>query len=373
MSKYYVLLTGDKENAGDFLIRDSAEHLLRHARPDRQVKVLPAWKPLDAEALDIVNSAEALILCGGPSLRPAMWPKIYPLTTSLDSIRTPIATLGVGWKGFIDERESSYARRFTEQARLLLNRVQRDGYGFSVRDPQSAQVLRDLGADGIHLTGCPVLFRQVVLSGAPPSRTSPADDYYVFSPGAVMGESRALEKQARGVVSLLKEQLPGRCVVAFHHRLGYGTAQTTGKGLQGAQESLRAWLVQAGVDYQELAGGHERMAALYAGARLHVGYRVHAHLLCSASGIPSLLLSEDGRGVGAANALKEDDSRAFVPRLSNAYVQAGMSRLGLMDWNIRAKQAASIVHSLQNINLERKGQAIIGLWNTMKGFVEKLP
>ena len=373
MTKYFVLLTGDKENSGDFLIRDSAEHLLRHARPDREVRVLPAWKPFDRHALEVVNDATALILCGGPGLRPKMWPGIYPLTDNLDDIRVPITLMGSGWKGFLGEPEKGYADRFHPRAIELIGRIERDGLGLSVRDMCSAEVLRHLGVNNIHLTGCPVLFRQVCVTRSPPQRETPSSDYYVFSPGALMGESHALEHQARVLLQGLKQRYDGQCVVAFHHHLGLGSNQTTAKGLQLAQESLRQWLDDNGVSYVELAGGHERMKTLYSAARFHIGYRVHAHLLCSALGVPTVLINEDGRGIGASRTLEELDHSAFRPRFKNAYMQAGLSRLGQMSWNIQVTQPDLLLDGLETMDDRHKSKVMMSLWERMKLYVENLP
>ena len=53
MMDQYVLLTGGKNNAGDFLIKHRAKQLLAALRPDRALIEYDAWKPLTAEQLDV--------------------------------------------------------------------------------------------------------------------------------------------------------------------------------------------------------------------------------------------------------------------------------------------------------------------------------
>lgn len=48
MKDYYVILTGSKNNAGDFLIKYRAKKLFAALRSDREIVDLDAWKPFDA-------------------------------------------------------------------------------------------------------------------------------------------------------------------------------------------------------------------------------------------------------------------------------------------------------------------------------------
>lgn len=45
MSKYYALLTGSKNNAGDYLIKARAKSLLKEWRNDREFVDIDGWKP----------------------------------------------------------------------------------------------------------------------------------------------------------------------------------------------------------------------------------------------------------------------------------------------------------------------------------------
>ncbi|OOF08193.1 hypothetical protein, partial [Salinivibrio sp. PR919] len=95
---YYVILTGSKNNAGDFLIKYRAKEIFQRIRPDREIVDINGWEKFSAETLEIVNNSEALILMGGPALQQHMYPKIYPLVDELSDITTKIVMMGVGWK-----------------------------------------------------------------------------------------------------------------------------------------------------------------------------------------------------------------------------------------------------------------------------------
>ena len=46
MNESYVILTGSKNNAGDFLIKHRAKQLFAKLRPNREIIDLNAWEPL---------------------------------------------------------------------------------------------------------------------------------------------------------------------------------------------------------------------------------------------------------------------------------------------------------------------------------------
>ena len=51
----------------------------------------------------------------------------------------------------------------------------------------------------------------------------------------------------------------------------------------------------------DLSGGIEQILEHYDRTQLHVGYRVHPHILMASTSKPSALVAEDGRGTALAN------------------------------------------------------------------------
>ncbi len=98
MKDQYVILTGSKNNAGDYLIKYRAKQLFNNVRPDRKIIDINGWEQLNAEKLVIINQSKALILMGGPALVENMAPKVYALTHNLEDIKVPIIMMGIGWK-----------------------------------------------------------------------------------------------------------------------------------------------------------------------------------------------------------------------------------------------------------------------------------
>ena len=86
MEKYYIVLSGAKKNAGDFLITESCKKLISRYRPEYQLVQIRRDTPLD-DKIELINGSGAIILLGGPGFTPNMYPKIYPLAKNLDDIK----------------------------------------------------------------------------------------------------------------------------------------------------------------------------------------------------------------------------------------------------------------------------------------------
>ena len=298
---YYVVLTGSKSNAGDFLIKHRGISLLRRLRPDREVVDYNAWEPLEGPKLDVVNGAAALILLGGPALQADMYPVIYPLTKDLSDIRVPIITLGVGWRSASGDWEAASRLRLTEATLALLRRTADSGRKISVRDYHTLAVLNGNGFEHVQMTGCPALYDPDLLGRPAPTAEI---DQVGLSLGVTFLRSTSMRTQMEELVLRTVELFQGRQVaVLFHHPLEPWFLKTHNAPVLYYRGHLdfKDWLERRRIAWQDLSGSAEKLIDYYGACDLHVGYRVHAHIFMSSIGKPSLLLAEDGRGV----ALKE--------------------------------------------------------------------
>src|SRR3954466_14064994 len=91
-----LVLHGAKKNVGDFLIRERGLALLRHIRPDQELRLHPRWEPIDP---GLLRQADAVVICGGPGLTPHFYPETYPLVPNLDDMHAPLLPLALGWSG----------------------------------------------------------------------------------------------------------------------------------------------------------------------------------------------------------------------------------------------------------------------------------
>jgi hypothetical protein len=314
----YLLLVGKRANAGDHLIVDRARRLLARHRPDRKLVEVERWRPLD-DCLDRVNAARALILCGGPALQPDLYPGVYPLARELERIRIPIVALGLGWKGIPGDEADLERYAFSERSHALLARLARGPLATSCRDHLTRRVLERHGVTNALVTGCPAWYdlRFVGTPFAPPRAVRRIVVSTPFAAARYRG-------QVLELVAGLRALFPQASIAAaFQH--GWSAGPHVPAALAGELERLRGELERAGVESHDLAASLEAMERLYADAELHVGYRVHSHLLCLSRRKPSFLLEEDGRGRGADEALRAPGAAAWehvVPAALTRSVEA---------------------------------------------------
>lgn len=332
-SDRYIMLTGSKNNAGDFLIKHRAFSLLSHLRPDRELVDWDAWRPFKAEDLSQINSARAIILTGGPSLKQDMYPSVYALSANLDDIQVPLITMGIGWNSPLGDWSHTQNFEFTSQTKNLLNRINSSGYLSSVRDYHTLNALKSHRLDNWLMTGCPVYYSLEHLDL--PAQITERPSKVAFSMGVAMAASSDMEAQTKSIILALKERFNrSRFAVAFHHSIDerYVDAYGTRNQLYRAQRKMVDWLEQHNIEYRDISGNAESMIHFYSECDLHVGFRVHAHIFMSSISRPSLLLAEDGRGKAVSLVIGSTVLDAYTKRklsfFSRACRKIGLTRFG---------------------------------------------
>lgn len=378
-----MLLTGSRNNAGDFLIKHRAMALLAALRPDREIVDYDGWKPLTDEQLEVINGSSALLLTGGPSVRADMHPKVYPLRQRLEDIRVPIGSIGVGW-GIAEGRWSDTRRLpFTAESRKLLARLAADGLRLSVRDYHTQNALRAVGTGNTVMTGCPALY---ALDQLGKELVQPEEVRRVtVSLGARFPHSPELERQTRELVRSAQQTFPAATVTAaFHHSLDQRFAQAYGRAspLFHGQKRMVDWLQAQGVGYIDLSGSAERLIEHYGSADLHLGYRVHAHIFMTSMRKPSLLLAEDGRGRALREVLGGHVYDAIDQlKYRNRWVRGAMSRLnrGRIAYEVPQAVASDAVALMAMDAAQGWPRAAMPVdaverrWPIMKSFLASLP
>lgn len=305
MNDRYVILTGGKNNAGDFLIKYRAKHLLASLRPDREIVDYDAWKPLDEEQLGVINSSRALILTGGPALQPRMYPDIYPLVDDLDRINVPILTMAIGWKGRNGTWEESYNYQLSSRTIQLLERIESSGHLSSVRDYHTLSVLRAHGLKNFLVTGCAALYSMDHIGKPLSFQESPSR--VTFSLGVSFFKNKSVSEVNKQLILALRDTFPSsEFTVAFHHSTDpevYRNTHNPNHSLLEAQLSLIDWLKDRDIGWIDISGSAEAMLEHYMACDLHIGYRVHAHILMASIGRPTVLIAEDGRGMALREVL----------------------------------------------------------------------
>ena len=298
MKDYYVILTGSKNNAGDFLIKHRAKKLFSALRGDREIVDLNAWIPFDDKSLAVVNSSKALILTGGPALQKNMYPRIYAMTPNLDAILAPITAMGIGWKSSAGDWIDTYDYPLSEQSTELIGRMGSSDIPISVRDYHTLNVMARKGVKNVRMTGCPAYYDLDSIGVDVKVSQSPAK--VAFSLGVSFIDSPSMEQQMKMLALQLRDYFKdSEFEVAFHHSLDAGLFLTThgaSKVHVQRHNQFAQWLKEEGIAYRDISGSAESLIDYYDSVDLHVGYRVHAHIFMSSVSKPSVLIAEDGRG-----------------------------------------------------------------------------
>ena len=368
-----VLLSGAKKNIGDFLITDRVRALLQRLIGD-EILWLPNWEPLDGHEAEI-GAARAVIVAGGPGYRPAMYGGVYPLFSdpeALARLGVPVRFLGLGWKGEPGDEFSLEHYRFTPRT-LALVRALGDRARFSARDHLSLAVLARNGIPGV-MTGCPVWYDLDCLGNA--LRIPVEVRRVVFTPP----EQQLFHGQSREILRGLRRLLPDAEIVVAFHRGIEADSQTPPKTAAILTE-YAAFARSLGCLVEDVSYDLSRIA-FYDACDLHVGYRLHGHLYFLSRRLPSVLLEEDGRGRGAAEALGAPSVRAWEltwsSRLARAASSARMARVLARRYPVKTARPAAVAETLDTVRAEIAGgfarcaavpARIDATWPVMEEFV----
>jgi polysaccharide pyruvyl transferase WcaK-like protein len=234
-----------------------------------------------------------VILLGGPAYARDFWPGVYPLCRDLARLEVPVVPLALGWCG----EPARAPERFGFDAdslralRWIHGRIEQS----SCRDDLTREILRRHGISNAVVTGCTVWHDPAELGRefARPERVS----RLVFTPGA----RRVLALQNAALLVRLRRRFPQAEIACVFHRgldadaLTRSSDAFVARGLARLARRLGCRVIDAAFDVEKIR--------FYRDCDLHVGYRLHAHLAFLSLRKPSLLLQEDGRGVGATQSL----------------------------------------------------------------------
>lgn len=292
----YVLLHGAIRNAGDFLIFERARELLRHLGAAEEFVEVGRWEPLEP-IMDIVNSSRAVVLCGGPGYDTMFYPGVFRLARDLRQVHVPIVPLGLGWSGRPSGRPQDF--RFSRESLEALSEVHSRIAASSVRDVVTEALLRRYGIGNVVMTGCPAWYHlpHVERDFAKPQRvrrlvvTTPARPRNLPAAVKLLYEMKRLFAKAERFLVFHRGIWPGR-----NSRMREGIMNTS---LAAVGQALGYRVVDASYSARKLL--------FYSRCDLHVGFRVHAHIAFLSFRRPSILIQEDGRGVGQSRTLGTTD------------------------------------------------------------------
>lgn len=378
---YYVLLTGSKNNAGDYLIKYRAKELFKSIRPDRDIVDIDAWKKMDDETLNIINGSKALVLMGGPALQKNMIPNVYPLVDDLRRIKVPICMMGVGWKSLNGDWSDTQNYPLSNKTREILKRINNDGLYSSVRDYHTLNVLKRIKCEKVIMTGCPATYVEDKFNTA----ISPNLNIQKvgFSLGVSFLDSKEMKLQMQKIILNLKVYFGMNCKfeVVFHHSTEskfLKSHNATKHHLSGHLDFI-TWLEKNDIQYVDISGSAENLIEYYSNCDLHIGYRVHAHIFMNSISKHSILIAEDGRGKALRNVFGGVVIDAFQ-RVSNGYISKVLRKLKIRsgfkvdsDINVELMNILEYEIDLNFPEISSTRQKINHNFNMMKYFIKSLP
>ena len=283
-----VTLTGAFKNAGDYLIGHRARTLLA-SHTDHEIVDINR-KELTDHSYELINSAKALLLTGGPAYQKKIYPDIYPL--DLDRMEVPIVPFGLGWKGNLNQAPEDF--KFEPQAEQFVKSIHQSGYFSSARDNQTVGILNRLGINNALMTGCPAWYDEEKLARDYQMREI---NQLVFSMPAVP------QANVEPLLRYLAKRYPkAKKYLAFN--AGYKSTRSKDRAKftrWNYQMILKARLL--GFTQVSFESDFAKFQEIMGAADLHLGFRVHSHIFSLSQRIASALIAEDSRGISQLEAL----------------------------------------------------------------------
>lgn len=288
------ILSGAVKNAGDFLIVERSKKMLQMVYPDSEFITFNRLINLENRIKEL-NSCDILVLAGGPVYLEQTYPQAVPLVRELNNIKSPIITLGCGWYGKNDLRETIYDKyKFEEKTNIFFKKLSENS-PLSCRDWLTYKVLKSNGYRNIVMTGCPAWYdinrventKHKNISMKYPKMICISDSGYK------MNISKSLM-----LTQYIRETYPQAEVHYIFHR-GIDVPGERGDKNRELYNKLQR---VNGVIIHDISDSSEGFS-IYDNCDFHIGFRVHAHIYNLSVRNISILFEEDGRGRGVNDAL----------------------------------------------------------------------
>lgn len=283
-------------NVGDQLTIEMTHDVIERVRGPTRFETY--FKRSDfTSRLDHINEAEAIILSGFEITQHDTRPENYRIAVDLDDVEPPIIPDCSSYSFFPGDRIEMEEQRFGTGTRNFLDELEPNcpGDEFPVRDRWTGMVLEQNGYDTV-LTGDPGWYDLDML-GKEFHRPESIEKLVVTGPQFMRYMS-----QSATLIRRLTEEFPDAERILSLHIVPRDV------DLDLANEARR-------LGWDVLYASHEtEHLEAYRDSDLHVGYRLHGHLAHLRWRRPSIILSEDARGMGLTETLGAGGVRAFEPR-----------------------------------------------------------
>ena len=278
---YTILTTMTGGNVGDQLIVESAKNIIKSIKNDGDFLEFSRNEDL-TDHLEKINTTRAIIMPHFGIRDPDMHPKTYKLVNDLSKIKIPLIPIGIGWKGFPGDLETLKTLKYSKNTQTFLNYVSNQIQTMVCREDFTCKILENhkitntkMGGDcawydlekiGMKMK-CPKKIRKIVF-------TTPYMAMYL--------------EQAKSIIKMISENFPQAEKICSLHA-GYNKIKTDKEIINYAKEK--------NFEIKDVSSDISKIN-FYKYCDLHIGYRCHGHIAFLRNRIPSILINEDGRGVG---------------------------------------------------------------------------
>lgn len=287
-------------NVGDKLLEEQTKNLIRKETDVKDFQVYFRHRDFTS-TVERLNEASAIILPAF-AIREPVYPDTYRLTDELEDITSPLIPLAANWSHYPGDAESNSSLTYSEMTRSFLNRLnaQDELSKFTARDVFTKRILERHGIETT-LVGDLAWYHEEYLGE--PMRTTRGINHVVMT---TPHNAHYLD-QAIGLMDMLVEEFPDSTLTCSFH-----------SSLSSSDRVLRAEAEDRGFEIV-LASHDTDNIEFYDDCDLHVGYRLHGHLSFLRRRLPSVLIAEDGRGIGFNETLGIAGFAATNRRLNHRY------------------------------------------------------
>lgn len=302
--KHYTLISTYPENrasanVGDLLIRESEKALIERENGPATFTTYFREDPLD-DHLDAINRTDGILMTF-PIRDTPMYPGTFRLVSNLDDIRVPIVPMPANWNVYPGDDVSRETVAYSDATRRFLRTIAERAAVLPCREYHTMRVLARHGIHNTVMTGDPSWYDPAFF-GKPMHRPERVGKL-VFSPPL----SPFYARQAKSVMAMLAELYPRAERICSMHLADSRNGTFADKrpsndasmseAVAEKNARIRKYAGQYGFEVREVAGDVRKLE-FYKECDLHVGYECHAHVSFFRWRRPSVLISEDARGVG---------------------------------------------------------------------------
>lgn len=287
--KKIALMSGAYVNAGDFLIEQRCQELLKHFVPDAEIHVLKRDVSYN-DKIDELKQYNLIVFGGGPGYQKKMYPHKMPFISNLNYLNVPVTIMGWGWKGkrFFND---IYKNTLSQSTIAFLKFVEKCEIPLGCRDWYTLDFLKSNKIYNTLMTGCPAWYDLQYINNLNIRKEFVSEEKMnicISDPAIVSNKPILLP-----LIVFIRQRYPvAKIQLIFHQGI------TSNDKLY----ITRSFLQKYNLTILDISGSSKGFQ-IYNKCSLHIGFRVHAHIYNLSHGNISILINEDMRGKGVNDAL----------------------------------------------------------------------